>query len=160
MPAQFLLNLFIAFLWVLLLDEDHFTASTFFAGYLVGIVIVFLMHRFFGRKFYLVRVYSTIKLIVIFITEIFLSTKAVLKHILSPKLKLRPGIFKYKTKLTSDFEVTTLAMLLTLTPGSTVMEVGPEGNVFYIHVMDLQESKDALLNSLAKFEKAIMEVTR
>ena len=57
-------------------------------------------------------------------------------------------------------EVTTLAMLLTLTPGSVVMEVTPEGNMFYIHGMDLEQSKDALLQSLAKFEKAIMEVTR
>ena len=83
-----------------------------------------------------------------------------LKEVLSPTLKIKPGIFKYETQLKSDWEVTTLAMLLTLTPGSVVMEVTPEGNVFYIHGMDLEKSKDSLLNSLAKFEKAIMEVTR
>jgi multicomponent Na+:H+ antiporter subunit E len=160
MPAQFIMNLFIAFLWMLLIDEDKFYISTFFAGYLVGIGIIFIMHRFFGRKFYLHRLYAAIKLIILFVSEIFHSTVLVLKHVLSPKLNLRPGIFKYETKLTSDIEVTTLAMLLTLTPGSVVMEVAPEGNVFYIHGMDLEQSKDALLHSLAKFEKAIMEVTR
>lgn len=160
MPAQFILNLFIALLWMLLIDEDQFYISTFFAGYLVGIGIIFIMHRFFGRKFYLHRLYAAIKLIIIFISEILQSSILVLKHVLSPKLNLRPGIFKYETQLTSDVEVTTLAMLLTLTPGSVVMEVTPEGNVFYIHGMDLEQSKDALLRSLAKFEKAIMEVTR
>ena len=43
MLAQLLLNIFIAFLWMLLIDEDHINASTFFAGFLVGIGIIFLM---------------------------------------------------------------------------------------------------------------------
>ncbi|CAM3951740.1 Na+/H+ antiporter subunit E [Lederbergia lenta] len=160
MPAQFLLNLFIALLWMLLRDEDVLRFSTFFAGFLVGIVIVFLMHRFFGQQFYLRRVYSIIKLIIIFISELLQSSFVVLKQILSPTLDIKPGIFTYETALKSDWEVTALAMLLTLTPGSVVMEVSPEGNVFYIHGMDLEQSKDSLLRSLAKFEKAIMEVTR
>ena len=160
MPAQFLLNLFIALLWMLLKDESGPQFSTFFVGFFVGIGIVFVMHRFFGQPFYLRRVFSAIKLIIIFISELLQSSYWVLKEVLSPKLKIKPGIFKYETQLTSDWEVTTLAMLLTLTPGSVVMEVTPEGNVFYIHGMDLEKSKDSLLNSLAKFEKAIMEVTR
>ena len=83
-----------------------------------------------------------------------------LKQILSPKLKIKPGIFKYETVLKSDVEVTMLSLLLTLTPGSVVMEVSPEGNVLYIHAMDVEQSKDALLSQLENFEKAIMEVTR
>lgn len=83
-----------------------------------------------------------------------------LKQILSPRLKIKPGIFKYETVLKSDVEVTMLSLLLTLTPGSVVMEVSPEGNVLYIHAMDVEQSKDALLSQLGNFEKAIMEVTR
>ena len=83
-----------------------------------------------------------------------------LKQILSPRLKIKPGIFKYETVLKSDVEVTMLSLLLTLTPGSVVMEVSPEGNMLYIHAMDVEQSKDALLSQLGNFEKAIMEVTR
>lgn len=56
--------------------------------------------------------------------------------------------------------MTVLALLLTLTPGSVVMEVSEEGDVFYIHAMDLEEAKDAFIRSIGKFERAIMEVTR
>ncbi|WP_203248170.1 Na+/H+ antiporter subunit E [Sporosarcina beigongshangi] len=160
MPAQLLLNLFIAFLWMTLMDEDELRFTTFFAGFLVGIGIIFFMHRFLGTQFYLRRVYSTIKLIFIFISELTQSSIIVLKQILSPRLKIKPGIFKYETVLKSDVEVTMLSLLLTLTPGSVVMEVSPEGNVLYIHAMDVEQSKDALLNQLGNFEKAIMEVTR
>src|SRR5690606_23858759 len=109
-----------------------FRLSTFFAGYLVGIVIVFLMQRFFKKQFYLQRFYYVIKLIFIFNSELFQSAFLVMKHILSPKIDIQPGIFTYKTGLKSDWEVTTLSMLLTLTPGSVVMEISPEGDTLYI----------------------------
>lgn len=160
MPAQLLLNLFIAFLWMTLMDEDELRFTTFFAGFLVGIGIIFFMHRFLGTQFYLRRLYSTIKLLLIFIRELTQSSVIVLKQILSPKLNIKPGIIRYETVLKSDVEVTMLSLLLTLTPGSVVMEVSPEGNVLYIHAMDVEQSKDALLSSLGNFEKAIMEVTR
>ena len=160
MPAQLLLNLFIALLWMLLMDEDELKFTTFFAGFLVGIGIIFFMHRFFGTQFYLGRLYATIKLLFIFISELTKSSIVVLKQILSPRLKIKPGIFKYETVLESDWEVTMLSLLLTLTPGSVVMEVSPEGNVLYIHAMDVEQSRDGLLMQLHNFERAIMEVTR
>src|SRR5690625_1858760 len=82
-PAEFILNLFIAFLWMTFQDEDELRLSTFFVGFIVGIVIIFLMHRFFGTRFYLRRFYSVIKLILIFISELFQSGFLVMKHILS-----------------------------------------------------------------------------
>lgn len=160
MAAQFLLNILIAFLWMLFVDQDELLFSTFAAGFLVGVVIVFLMHRFFGERFYLHKLYCAIKLVLIFISELLKSSVVVIKHILSPKLDLYPGIFKYKTDLKTDGEVTTLALLLTLTPGSVVMEITPEGNELYVHAMDIEKYRDDLIQSLKRFEKAIKEVTR
>jgi len=157
--GQFILNLFIALLWLLLSDEDVPQLTTFFTGFVVGTGILYVMHRFFGTKFYLRRVFKIIVLILIFIREILSSSYVIMKQILTPQLKITPGIFKYETKLKGDWEITTLALLLTLTPGSVVMEVCEDGDVFYIHAMDLEES-NALLRSLDKFERAIMEVTR
>jgi len=160
MPAQLLLNLFIAFLWMTLIDEDELKFTTFFAGFLVGIGIIFFMHRFFGTQFYLRRLFSSFKLLLIFISELTQSSIVVLRQILSPKLKIKPGIFKYETILVSDVEVTMLSLLLTLTPGSVVMEVSPEGNTLYIHAMDVEQSRAGLIKQLKNFERAIMEVTR
>ena len=160
MLAQLLLNIVIAFLWMLLIDEDEIILTTFFAGFLVGIGVIFLMHRFFGTRFYLRRVYATFKLLLIFIWELIQSSVLVLKQILSPRLKIQPGIFRYETVLRSDLEITMISLLLTLTPGSVVMEVSPEGNVLYVHAMDVENERGAILSQLKNFEKAIMEVTR
>src|SRR5690625_3130454 len=160
MAAQFLLNRFIAFLWVLFKDESVFKFTTFVAGFMIGIIIVFTMRRFFGGRFYLHRLYSVFKLILIFISETLQSAVVVIKQVLSPKIKITPGIFRYDAVLKRDLQVPTLALLLTLIPGSVVMEVTPEGDAFYIHAMDIEQTRKDLEDSLARFEKAIMEVTR
>lgn len=160
MAAQFLLNLLIALLWVLLKDEDVIKSETVITGFLIGIVIVFIMRRFFGGRFYLHRFYSVLKLVLIFINELIQSSIVVIKHIVSRKVTIEPGIFTYTTPLKGDWEVTTLALLLTLTPGSVVMEVSPEGDTFYIHAMDINRYQGDLERSLQIFEKAIMEVSR
>ena len=51
-------------------------------------------------------------------------------------------------------------MLITLTPGSVVMEISPDGKTLYVHAMDIPESSDAVLKSTKAFEKAIKDVTR
>ena len=160
MFGQFILNLFIAALWFLLKDEPEARFSTFVSGFLVGTVILYAMHRFFGTQFYLRRVMKVLKLILLFIQELILSSVSVLKQILTPNLNITPGIFTYETKLRGDWEITTLALLLTLTPGSVVMEVSEEGDMFYIHAMDVEQTKDEVLRSIGKFERAILEVTK
>lgn len=160
MFGQFILNLFIATLWFLLKDDPNASFSTFVTGFLIGIFILYAMYRFFGTKFYLRRVLKVFKLILIFIHELLLSSFSVVKQVLMPKINITPGIFTYKTELQGDWEITVLALLLTLTPGSVVMEISEEGDTFYIHAMDIEESKEAVIRSIGKFEQAILEVSR
>lgn len=160
MLGQFIINLFIASLWFLLKDDPNADFTTFMSGFFAGTLILYVMHRFFGTQFYLGRVLKIAKLILLFIQELLLSSFSVLKQVLDPQLKISPGIFTYETKLRGDYQITVLALLLTLTPGSVVMEVSEDGSVFYIHAMDIEESKETVLRSIGKFEKAILEVTQ
>lgn len=159
MPVQFLLNLLIAVLWVFLKDESSFEVPTFIAGFLIGIVIIFLMHRFFGTPFYLKRVISMVKLLWIFNYELVTSSLLIMKQILIPSTNIEPGIFTYETRLKNDWQITALALLLMLTPGSVVLRVSPEGNKFYIHAMDIKDSKPLVLKSIRMYEKIILEVS-
>lgn len=46
---QVVLNIVIAFLWVLFQDEDEFKFTTFFAGFLIGLIVIYILHRFLRR---------------------------------------------------------------------------------------------------------------
>lgn len=160
MLGQFILNLVIATLWVLLNDDPNADITTFMTGFFIGVLILYAMHRFFGLQFYLRSVLKILKLVLLFIQELLLSSYSVLKQVLNPHLNIAPGIFTYETRLQGDWQITALALLLTLTPGSVVMEVSEDGRVFYIHAMDIEKSKETVVRSIDKFEKAILEVTR
>jgi len=135
-------------------------ASTFIIGYLLGLLVIFMMRRFFSSRFYLYRIISIIKLMLIFLRELVLSNWAVLKVVLRPKLDMKPGIFALETKLTSEWEITLLANLITLTPGTLVVDVSPDNKILYIHAMDIEDADEAIEDIRGSFEKAIMEVSR
>jgi multicomponent Na+:H+ antiporter subunit E len=157
MALQILLNLVIAFIWMFL--NSSWDAITFFKGYLIGLGLIFALRRFLPHQFYLQKVWAIIKLLVLFLKELLLSSITVLKQILSPRLDIRPGIFALPTELKSDWEITLLACLITLTPGTLTLDVSSDGKTLYIHAMDIPNDEEVVMQIKDTFEKAIMEVT-
>ncbi|MGG4550597.1 Na+/H+ antiporter subunit E [Rossellomorea marisflavi] len=158
MAFQILLNFILAFVWMFL--SVSFTAPSFIVGYLLGLLIILAMRRFFSDRFYLWRVVASISLLLLFLKELIKANVDVLKTVLKPKLDFQPGIFAYETKLKKDWEVTLLANLITLTPGTLVMDVSMDKKILYVHAIDLPD-KDAVIDDIRNsFEKAIMEVSR
>ncbi|AOZ92413.1 Na+/H+ antiporter subunit E [Paenibacillus crassostreae] len=158
MAFQILTNLMISFLWMFL--HNDWSVSRFIIGFLMGIVILLVLRRFFRGPFYPQRVWAILALLVLFNRELVLSSIAVIRHILRPKLKITPGIFAYTTELKSDWEVTILSCLICLTPGTLTLEVSKDGQTLYIHAMDMEDANIISEQIRGTFEKAIMEVTR
>jgi multicomponent Na+:H+ antiporter subunit E len=158
LPMQVLINLLIATLWMFL--QDEWSALTFISGYLVGIFVLFVIRRFLPEKFYLTTLFNIIKLLFVFIQELFTSSILVIRQVTRPRINVTPGIFTLQTDLEGDMEITLVSMLLTLTPGSVVVEVAPDGKTLFIHAMDIPESSEAVKKSVRKFEKLIKKVTR
>jgi len=140
--------------------QDSWNFISFLGGYLVGLFILFSMRRFYKERYYLITLLAVIKLVIVFISELISSSVLVVRQIMKPKLDITPGIFKMNTELETDTEVALLSLLLTLTPGSVVMEITPDGKTLYIHALDIPESSDAVIKSTKVFEKAIKDVTR
>lgn len=158
MAFQILLNFILGFLWMFL--SNDYSSLAFAKGYFFGILILFVLRRFFQHRFYFYNVIAIIKLLYIFLVELVKSNISVLKVILSPKLNLRPGIFSLETELEKEWEITILSNLITLTPGTLVLEVSEDNKTLYIHAMDIDDVEQAKLDIKNTFEKAIKEVSR
>ncbi|WP_421381072.1 Na+/H+ antiporter subunit E [Bacillus salacetis] len=158
MAFQILLNFFLAFLWMFL--QVSFTSTSFIIGYILGLIITFAFRRFFNSRFYMYRVFAVISLLLLFLKELVLSNIAVLKTILKPKLDIKPGIFALPTELKTDWEITLLANLITLTPGTLVVDISYDNKILYIHTIDIDDVDEAVDDIKNSFEKAIMEVSR
>lgn len=158
MAFQVMLNFLLAFIWMFL--SSNYTATGFTVGYLLGIIVIVIMRRFFKTRLYLSRVWAIVKLMVLFMKELILANVQVLQLVLSPKLNVKPAFFAMETELTEDWEIVLLSSLITLTPGTVVVHVSDDSKTLYIHAIDMDDvddARDAIRNS---FEKAILEVSR
>ncbi|MEK9199222.1 Na+/H+ antiporter subunit E [Ureibacillus sp. 179-F W5.1 NHS] len=158
MSFQILLNLFLAFLWMFL--SSNYSLSRFIIGYLLGLLVIIALRKFFKTNLYIDRVWAVIKLIVLFIKELILANVSVLTLVIKPKLALKPAIFKYNTQLTEDWEITLLSSLITLTPGTVVVHVSDDSKSLFIHVIDSNDIDETIDSIKYSFEKAILEVSR
>ena len=65
MAAQFIVNLLVAIIWLFV--TDSYTLNNFVLGFLFGLILVYLLHRVMPGRFYLVRIYRIIVLILTFL---------------------------------------------------------------------------------------------
>ncbi|MFJ7935740.1 Na+/H+ antiporter subunit E [Sporosarcina sp. NPDC096371] len=158
MAFQLLLNVFIAFVWMFM--STSMTASTFIIGYLIGLLLIFMMRRFFKERLYIWRLWATVKLTLLFFKELTLSNISVLRVVLRPKMDIQPMIFALPTDLEHDWEITLLSSLITLTPGTIVLNVSDDQRTLYIHAIDVDDVDEAIDSIKNTFEKAIKEVSR
>ncbi|MCS4486499.1 Na+/H+ antiporter subunit E [Staphylococcus americanisciuri] len=155
------LNMMIAILWVLFQDEDAFRFPTFVAGYLIGLIIIYLLHRFFDQEFYPKKLWVSIKFLLIYLYQLMTSTFSIANYVLFREKQMAPGLVRYETKLQTDWAITFLTIMVIITPGSTVIRVDRDPNIFLIHAIDLTEKeRKNLLKSIKQYEALILEVTK
>ena len=158
---QVVLNIVIAFLWVLFQDEDEFKFTTFFSGYLIGVIVIYILHRFFGQEFYLRKIWVAVKFLVVYLYQLITSSISTINYILFKTKDMNPGLLTYETNLTKDWAITFLTILIIITPGSTVIRISKGTNKFLIHSIDVTDKdKKNLLRNIKQYEDLILEVTR
>lgn len=158
MAFQILINIIIAIMWMFL--SESYTMPSFIAGYIWGILLVLLLNRFIPGRFYGIRVFKIIKLALIFLRELVSSNLSILKLVYTPKPEIEPGIFALPLEVKSNWEITLLAHLITLTPGTLSVAVSDDNTTLYIHAIDIDEIDESIREIKDSFEKAILEVTR
>lgn len=158
MAIQVVINIIVAFMWMFL--SESYSFSTFVVGYLLGIVLLLVLQRFIPDSFYMERVWKCIILILLFIRELVMANIDIVKAVYRPKLDIKPGIFALPIDVKTNFEITLLANLITLTPGTLSVAVSDDHKKIYIHAMDIPDVEESINEIKESFEKAIMEVTR
>lgn len=158
MAIQILLNFFIAVVWMFM--NSSLTPTTFVIGFLIGLLLIVMMRRFFVGRLYIDRLWAAFKLMVLFFKELTMSNISVLLLVIKPKLNIHPMIFAMPTELERDWEITLLSSLITLTPGTIVVHVSDDQRTLYVHAIDVDDVRDAVDSIKNTFEKAIKEVSR
>lgn len=156
MAFQLILNIILACLWMFL--ESSFSFATFIIGFIIGIFLLFFMRRFLGSRFYLFRLFALVKLVFRFLHDLIVSTVHVSRNVLKKDMNIRPGLFRYDTTLETDWEVTMLALLITLTPGTLSIDISDDYKAIYVHSLHVPNIEEEIATIRKSYEGAIMEV--
>ena len=81
------------------------------------------------------RSWYVIVLVLVFIWELIVSSLQVAYEVMRPRMRLRPGVVALPLDVRSDLEITLLANLITLTPGTLSIDVSSDKKTLYIHSM-------------------------
>ena len=93
----------------------------------------------------------------LFITELVASALRVARLVLRPDLNahIRPAIIAFPLSLTSDAEITLLANLITLTPGTLSVDVSADRRFLYIHAIHVTDRAAFIKEIAAGFEAKV-----
>ena len=153
-----LINLVLALVWVVV--TGSFSLLNLLFGFLLGAGALYLIRQQVGSVGYLSRARRITVLFLLFVKELFLSAWRVLVLVLTPRMDLKPGIFAYHLRVDSDFEITLLANLITLTPGTLSVDVSEDRSTLYVHAIDCADPGATRADIAHGFEAKIMEAFR
>ncbi|MBY3175505.1 Na+/H+ antiporter subunit E [Rhizobium leguminosarum] len=154
----FLFNLLLAIAWVAVTGSA--SLHNLVLGLLLGALALVIIRESFGGKGHIPRVLPVLSLAALFLKELSLSAWKVTVTVLSPDMKLKPGIFAFPLTVTSDFEITLLANLITLTPGTLSVDVSLDRRTLYVHALDCSDPETTKRDIANGFERKIMEAFR
>jgi len=90
----------------------------------------------------LMRVVYFLLYVLIFLRELVKSNIQVAKLALSPTPAIRPGFLAVHMRAKTDFEVTSLANSITLTPGTITVHIERDKQLLVIHALDIGADPD------------------
>ncbi len=149
----FLRALFLALVWAAL--QGSFGLGNLLFGLTLGLVVVWFMQPLYeladprdrednvASWRLLVRAWRLVVLILVFHWELLKSGLRVAREVLRPTLRIRPGVIAYPLDVTTGREITVLANLISLTPGTLSLEVSDDRRVLYIHSISVEDEKAA-----------------
>jgi len=101
-----------------------------------------------------------LRLLVLFVKELVLGGLQVAWLAVQPRLRLRPGFIAYPLTVTSDAQITLLANLITLTPGTLGVDVSEDRKTLFVHAVDVADRELLIGRIAAGFETQVLRALK
>ena len=139
-----------------------FTLPNLLLGLLVSGLSLAVVRQFVWTPRLLPRALRIIRLARTFIVELALSALRVARLVLRPDVNahIRPAIVAFPLSAKTDAEITLLANLITLTPGTLSVDVSEDRRFLHIHVIDLADRESFIAGIAEGFERQVTEAFR
>ncbi|AKD04598.1 Na+/H+ antiporter subunit E [Pontibacter korlensis] len=116
---------------------------------------------YFYHRSYFFKLPKLISFILYFWKELLLANLKIAHDIVTPRYRLQPTVFALPLEVTTDLEISILANIIGLTPGTLSIDVSEDRKLLYVHTLYLKHNDIEQLKQHIKlgFEKKILELT-
>ncbi|MDN3715790.1 Na+/H+ antiporter subunit E [Vibrio breoganii] len=154
----FFLNFFLALAWMLL--NGSYNVTDFVLGFTVGFLALALSQPFGLKTSYFKRFRVGLNLLLFFLYEMFVSVIRVTWDVITPTHLSDPDIVYVPLDVSTDLEITLLANMVSLTPGSLSLDVSSDRKHLIVHAMFAPDHEKVSRDIKQGLEKRILEMTR
>lgn len=146
------------------------TWSTHWQHLLIGFIVCLMVSYLVGDLFVLQpwklkepkRYLWVVHYMLVLVYEMVKANIDVAYRVIHPRVKIKPGTVKVKTRLKSDAALTYLANSITLTPGTFTVDVDKENGFLYVHWIwvrseDIEEATKVIVRRFERILERIFE---
>jgi multicomponent Na+:H+ antiporter subunit E len=156
---SFALNLAIATVWLLFSSAP--SVGVFTLGYLMGFAFLFLLQEVLASQDYIRRTLGLLRFLLVFLKEFLLANLSVLRIILgSPRESIPPNFLTLDVTGMTRLELLILTYCITLTPGTTSVEVEADFQTLVVHALDAKHPEHVRAQINTSLRDAILRFTR
>ena len=153
-----MLNILLALVWAAV--SGHMTPGKFLEGFVLGYVVLWMIRPIFGSSRYLTKVPKVLTLTVVYLVNLVRANIRIAHDVLTPSHHMRPAVIAVPLRAESGLEITMLANLITMTPGSLSLDVSADGKTLYVHLVYCDDPDETRHEISEKLEARLLEVLR
>jgi multicomponent K+:H+ antiporter subunit E len=150
------LSIAVFIVWLLLvgsIDVGNLLLAAIFA---IGLPLI--GERLRSEREPLHRPWVALRLAGVVLRDIVVSNIEVARLILGPQSRIHPGWIWIPLDLTSETGITTLAGIITMTPGTLSADLSRDGRYLVVHCLNLADPEAAVTQIKTRYEAPLREV--
>ncbi len=148
-----LLNFLLALTWAAI--TGVFSTRNLLIGFFLGFVILIFIDREYGR-----HALRILNFALFFIWDLIIANIRMAYTVLRPARTMRPGIIAIPLDAQTDNEITLVANLISLSPGTLSIDVSSDRKTLYVHEMFIDDVEELRAEIKRNYEWRLLKVLR
>lgn len=153
------INLILTLVWSGLLGG--ITLANLVSGFVVSYLLLWLVTRGQpGHDGYFGKLPRLLRFVGYYLWELLVSNAIIAYDVLTPTHYMRPGVIGIPIEAETDLEITVLANLITMTPGTLSLDISPDRKTLYVHAMYIKDPDQLRADIKENLERRVLALLR
>jgi multicomponent Na+:H+ antiporter subunit E len=153
-----LANISLALVWALL--TGVFSVTNLLVGFGLGYATLWLVRRTTGATSYFGKVWEVLRFSLFYLGELVLANLRVAADVLSPRPRRSPRIVALPLDAHAPLEIWMLVNLISLTPGTLILDISTDRRVLYIHALHAETPESLQREIKDGLERRLLDLLR